>query len=199
MFCHLLSHNRISLIFCNISIRYQSKETMTREQIRSTSDGETDKNLPFIDFIVCPHYDVAYKTDMIEMYGLNKNNYRRNGIYVPTKNYNYSKGLRTVFNDVTFDVHEILKQIRISTSDLENDWIVETLNSSRKYLTNLIIVTKYQRNLGRCYSIRPKQNVIKLGILSIDFVAKIPFYIYLGYPGQFNYNTKTKVSCLIYS
>ena len=167
---------------------------MTREQVRSTSDGEKDPNLPFIDFIVCPHYDVAYKTDMIEMYGLDKNNYRRNGVYVPTKNYNSSKGLRTVFNDVTFDVHEILKQIRISTSDLENDWIVETLNSSRKYLTNLIIVTKYQRNLGRCYSIRPKQNVIKLGILSIDFVAQIPFYVYLGYPGQFNYNTKTKVS-----
>ena len=169
---------------------------MTREQIRSTSDGETDPNLPFIDFIVCPHYDVAYKTDMIEMYGLDKNNYRRNGVYVPTKNYNSSKGLRTVFNDITYEVYEILKQVRISTSDLENDWIVETLNSSRNYLNNLIIVTKYQRNLGRCYSIRPKLNVIKLGILAIDFIAQIPFYVYLGYPGQFNYNTKTKVSNL---
>ena len=113
---------------------------------------------------------------------------------MPTKSYNFSKGLRSVFNDVTYEVHEILKQIRISTSDLENDWIVETLNNSSKYLNNIIIVTKYQRNLGRCYSIRPQQNVIKLGILSIDFVAQIPFYVYLGYPGQFNYNTKTKVS-----
>ena len=167
---------------------------MVREQVRATSEGAEDSSLPFIDFIVCPHYDVAYKTEKIEAYGLNKNDYRRNGVYVPTKNYNVSKSLRTVFNNVTFEVYEILTQIRISTSDLENDWIVESLDSSKKDSKSLSIITKYQRNLGRCYSIRPKKHVVELGILAVDFIARIPIYIYLGYPGQFNYNTKTKVS-----
>ena len=112
---------------------------------------------------------------------------------MPTKNYNSSNSLRAIFNNVTFEAYEILTQIRISTSDLENDWIVEILDSSTKDPKSLSIVTKYQRNLGRCYSIRPKKHVVELGILAVDFIARIPFYVYLGHPGQFNYNTKTKV------
>ena len=173
--------------------RYQSKETMVREQVRSTSSGSNDSNLPFIDFIVCPHYDAAYKDNVMEFYGLNKNSYRRKGDYMPTKNFNSSSGLRNIFNDVTYELHEIISQVRMSTSDLENDWIVQKLNGSIKKPQHLKIITKYQRNLGRCYSIRPKEHVIKLGVLAIDFLGNIPFYVYLGYPGQFNYNTKTKV------
>ena len=170
---------------------------MVREQVRSTSVGANDTNLPFIDFIVCPHYDVAYKDDAMETYGLEKNEYRRRGAYMPTKNHNTSKNLHTIFNEITHEKDEIIHHIRMSTSDLKHDWIVETLNNSNKITENLEIITKYQRNLGRCYSIRPRKHVVKLGVLSIDFIARMPFYVYLGYPGQFTYNTKTKVG-LVY-
>ena len=50
--------------------RYYNKETIVREQIRPTSDGVYDVNVPFIDFILCPTVDSAYKGEVLRKYGL---------------------------------------------------------------------------------------------------------------------------------
>ena len=55
------------------------------------------------------------------------------------------------------------------------------------------ILTKYSNNLGRCFSVRPKPEVVKKGILRVAFTSYTDTYIYIGYPGQFMYNTRTRV------
>ena len=59
--------------------RYSNKETIVREQIRPTSDGASDVNVPFINFIVCPSYDSAYKGEVLRKYGLTIHDYRSTG------------------------------------------------------------------------------------------------------------------------
>ena len=62
----------------------------------------------------------------------------------------------------------------------------------------LQVITKYKgSSLGTCYSIRPKDPIVGLGIFKIDFVARLGIYVYLGYPGQFMYLAKTKVKYIL--
>ena len=50
---------------------------------------------------------------------------------------------------------------------------------------NITIVTKYSDSYGRCYSIIPKQQVLKLGVKSIILETRMDIYVYFGHPGQF--------------
>ena len=60
---------------------------------------------------------------------------------------------------------------------------------------HLIITPKFWNHFGRCFSIRPKEDVRKLGIVDIIFEAKKSMYVYFGHPGQFEAaNRNTKVS-----
>ena len=56
---------------------------MVREQIQPTSNGADDSNIPFIDFIICPQYDLAYKEEALKSYGLTVLDYRSRGKYYP--------------------------------------------------------------------------------------------------------------------
>ena len=81
------------------------------------------------------------------------------------------------------------------TLDPKLKWLVETFDNYKK--TDYIkVTTKYQQNLGKCFSIYPQNHVLELGITSIDIVARTSIYVYMGYPGQFNFDTKTKVICV---
>ena len=155
---------------------------------------EEDGSFPFIDLIVCPLYDFAFKDDMMIKYGLNAQQYRSEGHYTPTNNIYRNMDLRTVFHQITYNIYEILKGIKIFTLDHEHKIFFEEFNEYKNETDHIIVTTKYHSNLGRCYSIHPKENIVKLGIRVVDFVAKMGIYVYFGYPGQFmNHNTKTKV------
>ena len=66
------------------------------------------------------------------------------------------------------------------------------------FTKHLHITTKYYQYFGRCYSIHPKDHVLKLGVNAIEIVARLKVYTYFGHPGQFTYsNTKTKVSIFL--
>ena len=162
------------------------------EQLRSTAEGSNDETMPFLDLIVCPRYDVAYKADVMENLGLTKSGYRRKGQFNPAKNYNNSTSLQEVFNLVTYDVHELILKVRFEGKHWGK--IEETLNKDKNMTEHLDITTKYRPTLGKCYSIRPRSHLIKLEIAIIDIVAKNSIYVYMGYPGQYMYDTKTKVS-----
>ena len=71
---------------------------------------------------------------------------------------------------------------------------VETFDAVNENRKHIKITTKHSPTYGKCYSIRPRTHVLKYGILVVDIVARMDIMIYLGYPGQFMYNTKTKVS-----
>ena len=128
-------------------------------------------------------------------FGLTKTGYRLEGKFSPTTIRNSTMNLRNVFDLVTYDVNEILHNVVIFTLDSKESEFVEDFNdrSKKNGSSHIDITPKYHNNLGKCFSIRPKSHIIKLGVVSIDFVARLGIYVYFGHPGQYMYNTKTKV------
>ena len=68
---------------------------------------------------------------------------------------------------------------------------------NRTTLESIEIVPKFSYALGKCFSVRPKPDIVKRGIVSIAFTSHMDVYVYIGYPGQFKYNTRTRVSIAI--
>ena len=148
--------------------------------------------MPFIDFIICPAYQFAYKDKVLREYGLDSTKYRR-GHYSPTINDSTISDLEFIFNEITHSPSEILKTIKITTKDRKQRSFLQNFEKGDIEKENLDMITKYQNNLGRCFSIRPKDNVVSLEVIKIDITARMDFYVYVGYPGQFMYNTKERV------
>ena len=171
------------------------RESTIREQIRPTSDAASDVDMPFIDLIICPSYDVSYKTENLERYGIDKMKYMEDGDYVPKKNMNESETLQDIFHSITYEVEDLLYGVTISTLDRENLKYKLNFNGSNTYDNGIVdVVTKYWKSYGRCYSIRPTNKLIAFGVDSIVFKARMNIYVYFGHPGQFMYVTKTKVT-----
>ena len=162
--------------------------------MRSTNQKDEDGSLPFVDLIVCPSYDFAFKEDVMTRYRLDPSKYRSEGQYTPENNNYRNMDLFRAFDHITYDIHEILQSIKIYTLDHKHNVFLENFNENKTEPDFVKIVTKYQSNLGKCYSIQPKEDMLKLGIRVVEFVARIGIYVYLGYPGQFTHHiTKTKV------
>ena len=89
---------------------------------------EEDGSFPFIDLIVCPLYDFAFKDDMMIKFGLNAQQYRSEGHYTPTNSIYRNMDLRTVFHQITYNIYEILKGIKIFTLDHEHKIFFEEFN-----------------------------------------------------------------------
>ena len=168
-------------------------ETSITETVKYTTDTYDNVDVPFIDFTVCPAYESAYKENVLQYYGLTTDDYRKNGIFYPTRNGN-NIDPRLMFLNVTHDLHDIFFKIKMTT--LSYDVPVYVIDFSEGNVSsNISITTKFYHHFGRCYSIHPKGDILKLGITSIYFITKINIYVYFGYPGQFMYsNTKSKVS-----
>ena len=139
--------------------------------------------IPFIDLIICPNFFAAYNDTSLEFYGLSKGKYRGKGRWNPTQNANKTD-LRKVFYDVSHDVDDIFVAIRIKTLSKEKRYV--DINFEKDDFNEFVtIATKYSDSFGRCFSIIPKQNVLKLGIKSIIFETRMDIYVYFGHPGQF--------------
>ena len=180
--------------FINFLYRYLSKETIVREHVQHTADVVKNSNLQFLELTICPGYRYAYKDDVLKSYGMEKWRLRRGGLYAP-QNYSEGMDLRKVFNSVTYEIEELLLYIKIYTLDREKSQITidfQGLNTTR----HLKIVTKYKYTYGKCYSIQPRDHVVQLAIVKVDILARYGIYVYFGYPGQFMYNTKSKVLTL---
>ena len=172
-------------------------DTVVREHEHPTSKSVGDNDIPFLDVTICPRYESAYKEDVLESYGINLRNYRSGESFSPRSNAT-EQGLRALFNSSTYEVDEILKKVAFNVQrplkPSTSSWINIHFDDSefRKYVD---ISTKYMRSLGRCYSIHPKEHIIKLGVIIMDITANLGFYVYFGHPGQFMYsNTKSKVA-----
>ena len=161
--------------------------------MRPTSDGVFDNDLPFIDLIICPSYEVAYNESKLEKYGLIRRNYRSEGIFYPTNEKHKSMDLHDVFDDVTHDIEDVLFEIRFNTLNIDQNTFVEKFTPSSNNSIHVKVSSKYFDSFGKCFSIRPKNHVLKHGINVIDILARMAVTIHLGYPGQFMYNTKTRV------
>ena len=168
-----------------------SKETaVTIKEFATYKLSPTD-DIPFIDLIVCPEYFAAYNIERLDYYGIDKEKYKRKGQYYPTKNGNGTDP-REIFNEVTHDVGEILDRIRIKTLDNKNPFVHVDF-SNGNFSDHLDITTKFWKHFGRCFSIIPKKDIQRRGIVDFIFEAKMSMYLYFGHPGQFlaaNRNTK---------
>ena len=166
-----------------------------KEHIHSTSDGKKEKdNIPFLELIICPTFQSAYNEKVLNHYGMDRKDYRFRAIYYPMKNESSQKNLYDIFDEVTFDINQLLHSIKISTLDRTfSKFKVDFDNSNETHKKDVIITTKYSDTFGRCYGFRPRDHVHELGVTKIDVTARMDIYIYFGHPGQFMYNTKTKV------
>ena len=154
-------------------------------------------NVPFIDFTVCPAYESAYKEDVLKYYGLTKSDYRSKGVFYPKAN-GTSLDPRQLFRNATHDVNDIFFKIVMKTLSYATPSYEIDFSANDDFSKNISITTKYYEHFGRCYSIHPKGEILKLGVTSMYFITKINIYVYFGYPGQFMYsNTKSKVKCRI--
>ena len=112
---------------------------MVREKIISTADN---KDVPFMEFTICPAHRVAYKKEFHEKYGLDRAAYQHDGIYVNQTNAGKWDDLRNIFDTTTYDVDEILSWMIIRfdygrSTDLKMDF------NGNKYLKYIEITTKY--------------------------------------------------------
>ena len=153
-------------------------------QEHASSEVEYSKeNIPFVDLIICPEYFNAYNKSLLEYYGIEKENYKRNGYFYP-KTIGANRDPRHIFNEVSHDLNDILNGIQIKTLNKETPYIDIDFNK-KSYTSYLEIATKFWNTFGRCYSIQPSEKVRQLGVVSMIFEAKMDIYVYFGHPGQF--------------
>ena len=136
---------------------------------------------------------MAYKKDIMEYYGLDRNDYVKGKSFYASKD-GEKIGPRDLFNKITYNVSELLNKIVVSTLSKNEPKIV--INVSDENSTEMVHVeTKYYASLGRCYSIQLSDKIIQYGIISVEFETNIDVYVYFGHPGQFMHvNTKSKVN-----
>ena len=171
-------------------IRYITGETGVKERVQDTVEAITDPSVPFIELTICPAYGSAYKDNVLNSHGISKSGYRTHGQYFSQNQ--TSMSLRELFEAITFDASELLFRMDFYTND--NDKYKFGVDFAAGNMEKDVDITpKYWPSFGRCYGIRPKDHIIKLGVNHVDIVARMDIYIYFWHPGQFMYNTKTKV------
>ena len=174
---------------------------MVRERIQPTEDSNEDSETPFLSLTICPEYHAAYKEDVLQRYGLTKEDYRKKAHYMPKNgkeiNSKWEQNGVEIFENVTHGVREILRKLVIRTKNANTTRFIINFDQDDIF-EHAEIVTKYWPSFGRCFNILPKSYVVKQGITRIEALARISIYIYLGYPGQFMHsNSKTKVNAII--
>ena len=91
-------------------------------------------------------------------------------------------------------MEDILISTRIKTFTKKRQY-ADVNFSNDNFDEFLTITTKYSDTFGRCYSIVPKNQVLKLGIYSMVFETRMDIYLYFGHQGQFlAANSETKVN-----
>ena len=114
---------------------------------------------------VCPDYHVAYKSEVLEKYGVTKRDMRRY-IYPETKNMSST----TFLMQATYNVTEIIKDIIIEQKDNRNDinLIFEKVNNQKDENTLTIksdwFVAHDYHLLGTCYSFQIPSWIKKLKV-----------------------------------
>ena len=158
----------------------------------------SDIATPFVDFVVCPSYQMAYKKDILKFFGLDREEYKEGVSFHPLAN-GSDMDPRDVFQVITYNASEIFNKIIVRTLNQQEPKINIDF-SEDKATERILINTKFYATFGRCYSIEMPDDIIANGIISIEFIAKVDIYVYFGHPGQFMHvDTKAKVGKYSYN
>ena len=69
----------------------------------------------------------------------------------------------------------------------------EFFSKSKSHTENVDIEIKHYNTLGKCFSVRPKIHVVRLGIVQMEITSHMDIYVYMGYPGQFMHSVRARV------
>ena len=173
-----------------------------KANLKVTSTG----NETYLAFTVCPAYHDAYKTHVLEEYGTSRWNYVEGNFTTIPNNKNDTE----IFNDITHNLSEVLEEVVASTTNFQVNLTLipddSTLKSRLKLRTgtsrskdqldhpDVKVVTKYDTNFGKCFSLELGPDITALGVTRLDFVFRKNAFIYLHHPGQFmDVDAQTKV------
>ena len=95
---------------------------------------------------------------------------------------NANRPPKLIFNDITYELHELLEYIIVHTNNVSNPEVSIDLKESSKYGKVDIMPAK---TYGRCYSIQLGKRIVAQGVSKIDFLSNMNLYIYFHHQGQF--------------
>ena len=102
-----------------------------------------------------------------------------------------SKTARNIYEEVTFNLREVVKDVRLQTSSETHPDVNITLEETNG--PNSKWTTKFHTKYGRCFSLGLATHVTRLGITQIVFETWVNAYVFLHHPGQYlDINSKTK-------
>ena len=146
-------------------------------EYRRTSEvkmlGMEDTLMPTMT--VCPAYRAAYKKEKLISYGIANQTTYKQGDFTG----NSSKGGREIFNDVTFTLDEVIKNLLVMFAEGGES------GNKKVYLPEQIESHVIQHpNLGVCYEIQLAQ--FKRQLEYVTFVFKAEGYVWVNIKGQFH-------------
>ena len=178
-----------------MSFRFLKNEATTIVRVKPTSDTETQ----FVSFTICPEYHSAYKRDVLKNHNMTAHDYRfQRAVWYPANDMKIMDG-KEFFHSVTFEMHEIIEKIKISTMSLDSPKIVidDFQNFTQRYVE---FYTQYEDTYGRCYTMNATESLLKLKLKYVEFVTRMSVYVFIEHPGQHLHgNSRSKVLPFFYS
>ena len=172
-----------------MSFRFLKNEATTIVRVKPTSDTETQ----FVSFTICPEYHSAYKRDVLKNHNMTADDYRfQRALWYPANDMKIMDG-KEFFHFVTFEMHEIIEKIKISTMSLDSPKIVidDFQNFTQRYVE---FYTQYEDTYGRCYTMNATESLLGLKLKYVEFVTRMSVYVFIEHPGQHLHgNSRSKV------
>ena len=128
--------------------------------------------------VVCPEYFAAYNLTKLQDFGIDSaTSYRKGNWFGNTTSVEGAK----IFKSVTHDFHDILHSFSVLYK-----------NGKRLTSKNLNISEIGHKTYGRCFEIHFAND--RNNVFLVDFVMKIPIYIFLTLPYEFhNEDSRSKI------
>ena len=203
---HLACISLVWFIVAGCIRRYNDFQTRALTNVKPTSDAKE-----FVAFTICPGYRDSFKVQELEKYNTSVRKYRK-GDFMGNKT---DGDPLEIFKDVTFDVHELVRVIRVHIrgevgkniiylmcqneadhcpSDFHLNYGIGRMiiphgdDWNEQKLANLYKFKEHNHHkFGRCFEIQFRENLIKRGIHRVAIWTNHgrTIYIYLNSPGQF--------------
>ena len=122
----------------------------------------------------------------------------KRAIWYPTNDMKITDG-NEFFHAVTFEMHEIIEKIKISTMSLDSPKIVidDFQDFTQRYVE---FYTQYEDTYGRCYTMNATESLLELKLKYVEFVTRMSVYVFIEHPGQHLHgNSRSKVLAFVHS
>ena len=121
----------------------------------------------------------------------------KTAMWYPPNNPHHVDG-KEFFHNVTFEIHEVIDKIKISTMSLNASKIV--IDDFREFKQPYVeFYTQYEDTYGRCYTMNATERLLRLQLKYITFITRMRVFVFIEHPGQHLHgNSRSKVQRCIY-